>query len=419
MTMPGFQPKQHCRLCASTRLAEALNLGAVPVGDRYLLEHECQAATPLFPLALHHCQTCGHLQLSGQVDPDLLYGQYLYETGTSPGLDQHFSAYASAVQERCKLNTGAWVVDIGSNTGVLLRHFQALGLVALGIEPAPGAAQTANSAGVPTRNAYFTQALAETLVQERGSADLITANNVLANIDDLDAVFAAMKVLLAAEGVIVVESGYAVDTVGQFVIDNLYHEHISYFAVAPLQRFLRERGLRIFHTDRVATKGGSLRLFICREGSARAEQAEVAALEQLEAELGYLDGSAVEAFAARANTLKPLIQSYLEGLASTGKLVGYGASVGVTTLLYWLETGSRFSRLIDDNPIKQGRFSPGFHLPVSPSSWLADHRPDHVVNLAWRYRSNIRSKNQQYLREGGRFEELLPWPGAFPGAAKP
>lgn len=419
MTIPGFHPKQHCRLCASTRLAEALDLGAVPVGDRYLLEQECQADTPHFPLALHYCQSCGHLQLSGQVEPELLYGQYLYETGSSPGLDQHFSAYAHAAQTRCHLNPGAWVVDIGSNTGVLLRHFQALGLVVLGIEPAPGAAQIANVAGVPTRNAYFTQSVAEALVAERGSADLITANNVLANIDDLDAVFEAMKVLLAEEGAIVVESGYAVDTVGQFVIDNLYHEHISYFAIAPLHRFLRERGLRIFHADRVATKGGSLRIYICREGSQRPQQMEVAALEQLETELGYLDGSAVQAFAARSNTLKPLLQHRLTDLASTAKLVGYGASVGVTTLLYWLQAGAQFARLIDDNPIKQGRFSPGFHLPVSPSTWLTEIRPDAVVNLAWRYRDRIRHKNQQYLEQGGRFQELLPWPGSISGVPRP
>lgn len=419
MTMPGFQPKQHCRMCASTHLAEVLDLGPVPVGDRYVLEHERQESTPHFPLALHHCRSCGHLQLSGQVDPELLYGHYLYETGSSPGLDQHFAAYARAVQERCHLSPGAWVVDVGSNTGVLLRHFQALGLVALGIEPATVAAQTANAAGVSTLNAYFTQALAENLVAERGRADVITANNVLANIDDLDGVFAAMRVLLADEGVIVVESGYAVDTVGQFVIDNLYHEHISYFAVAPLQRFLRERGLRIFHADRVATKGGSLRVFICREASRRVEQAEVGSLAQLEAELGFLDGSAAEAFAARANTLKPLIRSHLEALGPAGTLVGYGASVGVTTLLHWLEIGQSFGQLIDDNPIKQGRFSPGFHLPVSPSPWLLASRPACVVNLAWRYRDLIHNKNQEYLRQGGCFQEILPWPGVFRGAPRP
>lgn len=419
MTIPGFQPKQYCRLCASSHLAEALDLGLVPVGDRYQLEEACDEVTPLFPLVLHHCRSCGHLQLSGQVDPELLYGHYLYETGSSPGLDHHFAAYAHAVQERCQLRPGAWVVDIGSNTGVLLRHFQTLGMVALGIEPAPTAAETARLAGIPTRNAYFTPTVAEELVAERGTADLITANNVLANIDDLDAVFAAMKVLLADEGVVVVESGYAVDTVGQFVIDNLYHEHISYFAVAPLQRFLRTRGLRIFHVDRVATKGGSLRLFICREASIRPEQAEVAALVQLETELGFLDGSAVEAFAARASTLKPLLRAHLEGLGPVNTLVGYGASVGVTTLLYWLEAGSHFGRLIDDNPIKQGRFSPGFHLPVSPSAWLLQNQPASVVNLAWRYRAHIRNKNQQYLLQGGRFMELLPWPGACHGAPRP
>ena len=408
--MQGFMEKTSCRLCGDTRLRDVHDFGAVPVGDRYRSAEELSEPTPVFPLALRCCEGCGHWQLRGVVEPDLLYGHYLYETGTSPGLVQHFQAYADSVREVCALRDGDLAVDIGSNSGVLLEQFQRQGLRVLGVEPATAVAQGARERGIPTRNAYFTAALAEQLVQEGGRASLITANNVLANIDDLEAVFAAMKTLLEDDGVIVVETGYAVDTVGQFVVDNLYHEHISYFAVAPMQRFLGARGLRLFHVDRVATKGGSIRMFICRAHSNQPEHATVQGLIQLERELGFLDGSAGEAFSARAHQLKALLRTLLTELAQRGALVGYGASVGVTTLLYWLEAGAWFECLVDDNRIKQGRFSPGFHLPVLAPSVLVEKRPFVVVNLAWRYLHHIVNKNQDYLAQGGAFQQILPWP---------
>jgi SAM-dependent methyltransferase len=402
--------KTSCRLCGNTRLREVHDFGSVPVGDRYRSAEELPEPTPVFPLALRCCEGCGHWQLRGVVEPDLLYGHYLYETGTSPGLVQHFQAYADSVREVCGLRDGDLAVDIGSNSGVLLERFQRQGLRVLGVEPATAVAQGARQRGIPTRNAYFTGALVEQLVREEGRASLITANNVLANIDDLDAVFEAMKALLEEEGVIIVETGYAVDTVGQFVVDNLYHEHISYFAVAPMQRFLGARGLRLFHVDRVATKGGSIRMFICRVHSKRPEHATVQGLIHLEAELGFQDGSAGAAFTARAQQLKTILRARLAELAQQGALVGYGASVGATTLLYWLEAGAWFECLVDDNPIKQGRFSPGFHVPVLAPSALVEKQPAVVVNLAWRYLHILVRKNQDYLAQGGTFQQLLPWP---------
>lgn len=408
--MHGFQEKKHCRLCGSPRLQDVFDFGATPVGDRYRLAGELPEPTPLFPLQVRTCEVCGHWQLSGTVDPELLYGKYLYETGTSPGLVEHFKAYADAVQEVCHLQASSLVVDIGSNSGALLQQFQRLGMRVLGVEPAEAVAQGANDRGIPTRNAYFTASLAEAILEETGRAALITANNVLANIDDLDAVFSAMTTLLEDEGVIVIESGYALDTVGQFVVDNFYHEHISYFAVAPMQRFLRNRGLRLFHAERIATKGGSLRMHICRDRAAWPEHPNVQGLAQLEAELGFLDGSAGLAFAARALGLKPVILSRLAELRKQGPLVGYGASVGVTTLLYWLEAGPWFEYLVDDNPIKQGRFSPGLHLPVRAPSELLKLDPPILVNLAWRYRHLICRRNLDYLGKGGKFQQILPWP---------
>jgi len=408
--MHGFLDVNHCRLCGKSHLQDVYNFGSIPVGDRYCTAVELSESTLTFPLLLRRCYDCGHWQLSGVVDPDLLYGKYLYETGISPGLVGHFQDYAKSVAEICLLPANAFVVDIGSNSGVLLEQFQKLNLQVLGVEPATSVAKCANDRGVPTHVGYFTESLAKEIVLQHGKAMLITANNVLANIHDLDAMFSAMKILVDDNGVIVLESGYALDTIGQFVIDNIYHEHISYFTIAPLQRFFLQRGLRIFHAERVPTKGGSIRLFICKQTSVRTEARSVQGLMQLEEELGFGDGSAALLFVSRAQMMQSILKQRLAELAAQGPLVGYGASVGVTTILYWLDAGNMFSCLVDDNRIKQGRFSPGFHLPVHPSSHLLEIAPPIVINLAWRYFHLIARKNKAYLEQGGHLQQLLPWP---------
>lgn len=398
-----------CRACEGQDLELVFSLKPSPIGDAYVTSDEVNLDQPSYPIDLHMCKSCGFAQLIDVIDPDVLYGEYIYVTASSAGLAEHFQAYAHGVIERCKLKHGSLVVDIGSNDGTLLRCFQQRGMNVLGVEPARHIASQATKSGIKSIDKFFTPDLARQMVEDNGHANLITANNVFANIDDLLLWVNAVNELLADNGVFVFESYYLADLVENMVFDFIYHEHLSAFSVKPIQILFQRVGLELVAVERVATKGGSLRYFVQRSNGPLKKDGTVDDMLEFEENMGLYRKETFVAFAEKINGLKLKAKQFLSKAKSEGKSVaGFGASVTGTTLIYHFEIGDYLDYLVDDNPAKQGRFSPGFHLPVLPSSVLQERKPDCVFILAWRFAETIIGRNQAYLKDGGHF--LIPVP---------
>jgi len=333
----------------------------------------------------------------------------MYTSASSPGLDAHFKNYADYVFAKVKPPVGSLVVDVGSNDGTLLGKFKARGMDVLGVESAPHIAAAATAAGINTIADYFTPELAKRMVAEHGHAKLITANNVLANIDDLLSFAKAVETLIAPDGVFVFESSYLVDLVENMVFDFIYHEHISSFSIKPMQVLFKRVGLEVTAVQRVPTKGGSLRYFIQRPAGPLANDGSVAALRAMEDRIGLYNKATYDAFASKIDGLKKQTKAFLVQSKREGKRVaGFGASITGTTLIYHFEIGEYLDYLVDDNPAKIGRFSPGHHLPVLPTSVLTERKPDYVVVLAWRYAEAFLKKNAAYMAGGGK--AVIPVP---------
>lgn len=406
---PAATHRTDCRLCGACDLERVLHLAATPVGDAYVSAERRGEPQPTSPLDLFLCRGCGHAQLLEVIDPELLYGNFIYRTAISLGLVEHFQRYADDVLGRVSLPAGALAVDIGSNDGTLLRCFKARGLRVLGIDPAHEIAREATAAGIETLETLFTTALARRIREERGPAAIVTANNTFANVDDLDDLTEGIRDLLTPEGIFVCETGYLLDLVQQGLVDNIYHEHLGYFSVKPLEAFLRRHELELIDVERIPTKGGSLRATAQRRGGPRQVSPSVENLIALEARLGLDRAEPFTALAERVERVGAELGDLLRALKGQGKTVaGYGASVGVTTLLYTFRLGGLLSFLIDENPAKHHRFSPGQHLPVLPPGALEERQPDAVVILAWRYAQPIISKHAGYLDQGGQF--IIPLP---------
>src|SRR4051812_29843298 len=250
-----------CRMCGSGDLPLILGMTPTPPGDHYVSAAALNEPQPAYPLDLVMCATCGLAQLADVVDPELLYRDYIYNTSISLGLSQHFDRYAETVVGRTGTPAGSLVVDIGSNDGTLIRAFAARGMRVLGVDPAREQARTATEAGFETLPTFFSAALGGDLRRDRGPASIVTANNVFANVDDLDDLMNGVRQLLAPDGVFVFETGYFPDLVRQRIIDNIYQEHLSYYAVKPLVRFFARHGLELVSVDHEPTKGGSIRGF--------------------------------------------------------------------------------------------------------------------------------------------------------------
>ena len=409
-----------CRACGSTDLELFLSLLPTPIGDAYVSQERRNISQPSYPIDLYLCNACGLAQLLDVIEPNTLYGEHIDIEASSLGLRSHFREYSEVVANRCELAPGSLVVNICSNDGIrgglrcgndstLLKHFQERGMSVLGVEPAPNSADRATADGIPTVTEFFGPDLARRIVAEYGHAKLVTANNVFANVDNMTSWVTGINEIISPDGVFVFESYYLADLVQNMVFDFIYHEHLSAFSVRPIQALFLRAGLVLAAVERVATKGGSLRYFVQRPGGPIVDDGSVAEMLQLEEEMGLYRKETYSIFADKINLLKAQTRTFLVKANSEGKsIAGFGASITGTTLIYHFGIGEYLDYLVDDNPAKQGRFSPGLHLPVLPTSVLYERKPDYVVVLAWRFAERLIANNQPYLKQGGSFVVPVP-----------
>ena len=407
--MSNCRRRSDCRLCGSSEFEKVLTLAPTPPANAFVSEEQCSAPQPAYPLNLWFCRKCTHVQLLDIVDPSLLFQSYPYVSGTSPVFVSHFEEYAANVIGRFGLKSGDLVVDIGSNDGTLLRPFQAAGMNVLGIDPARAIAESATASGVPTQTGFFTLGTALDIRSQYGAANCITANNVFAHIDDLGDVADGVRELLSPDGVFVFEVSYLLDVYEKILFDTIYHEHLDYHTVAPLQPFFKAHGLELFAAERIDTHGGSLRGFAQLAGGSHAAKG-LDALTDKERQAGLHRPETLHSYSTRIDGVGRQLGDLIAALKSNGKrLAGYGAPAKATTLMHHFEIGrEQIEFIIDDNPLKQGLFSPGLHVPVLPSEAIAERKPDYLVILAWNFAEPIMQKCSEFAARGGRFIVPLP-----------
>ena len=408
-TGPAVSRRHTCRLCDGRELELALGLAPTPIADAYWQAERLGETQPSYPLDLYLCRKCGHVQLLDVIDPEVLFGDYVYVTASSPGLVEHFRTYALDLLDRLRPKEGSLVVEIGSNDGSQLRFFKDRGMEVLGVDPARDLARRATESGIETLAAYFTEELGNKLKAERGPAAIVTANNVFAHADDLADIARGVRGLLAPDGAFVFEVSYLVDIVDRLLFDTVYHEHLCYHSVKPLQSFFERLGMELIGVERVSPKGGSIRGTVQLAGGPRAVSPAVADLVTLEEGMGLQRPELYSEFAAKIDRVKSELLAILSGLKAEGKTVaGYGASHTVTTLVHHFDLGDKLEFIVDDNLEKQGTFSPGHHVSVLAPGALYECKPDYVIVLAWNYAKPIMEKHQSFLDGGGHFIVPLP-----------
>lgn len=402
--------KTTCRLCGSTSLDHVLPILPSAIGDAFVPADRLSEPQDLYPLDCYLCLDCGHLQNLDIVDPDILFRDYTYRTSVSMGLVEHFKRYAQSVVSDLGVPKGSLVAEMGSNDGSLLKAFKNEGMRVQGIDPARNIAAAATADGIPTIPDFFTSRLAAQIKAEQGQAALFCANNVFAHIDNMADVVDGIRLLLADDGAFVFEVSYIVDMIDNMVFDTIYHEHVSHHALIPLETFLNKHDMSLFHVERTATKGGSIRAFAQPKSTGRRPKSEqLSHLIAEEVRRGITKPQIYRDWFDAIENRKRKVLAYLDKVrADGGTIAAYGASTTTTTLLYHFQLESRIKFIADDNPLKQGRFSPGAHIPVLPSSALATEKPDVVVILAWIYSDPIIKRNEAYLASGGKF--LVPLP---------
>lgn len=399
-----------CRLCGSSDLVAVLSLEPTPPANAFVAPEDAGAEQQRFPLDVHLCRGCSHLQLLDVVDPGVLFEDYVYVSGTSPVFVKHFEDYAEALCGRFRVPPGGLVVDIGSNDGTLLAAFKERGMTVLGVDPARHIATAASARGIETVCGFFTPELARSLAAERGAAAVVTANNVFAHADDLAGMVEGVRALLAPDGVFVFEVSYLVDVYQGTLFDTIYHEHLDYHSVKPLRAFFAGHGMELFAARRVATHGGSLRGFVQPLGGRWPGDGSIDELVALEERLGLDRAETFHAFGRRIQALGKALKDKVSAIRSEGgTIAGFGAPAKATTLMYQFGIGPEtIDFIVDDSPLKQGLLTPGHHIEVLPAEALYERRPDYLIVLAWNFAGPIMDKHASYQRQGGRFIVPLP-----------
>lgn len=400
--------RETCRLCNSANLDLAIPLAPLPivspnVGDAGSIDLTA-------PADVYRCCDCGFLQLNTIVDPEFQYRNFKYVTGISVGLLEHFADFLDQLVEAKELDPGHLVFDIGSNDGTVLALARERGARILGIDPAEQTAKAATAAGIPTVADFFTALVAERLKVEHGPADVIICNNTLANIDELDDVFSGIRTILSPNGLVIIETQYAEDMISKTLLDVIYHEHISYFSVSPMLKFVKRHGLEVFDVERIAPKGGSIRFMLQVSGGKRPISPRVAELLAKESAPGGVgDPAALIAFNQRIKQLGHTVRERLiESRLKTGRSLVYGSSVGCAALIHYFELASLIDAVFDDTPLQDSIQTHLGALPVLPGALLAKEAATDVAVLAWRYTEHIAERQTEYRAKGGRFYRLLP-----------
>jgi hypothetical protein len=413
MSRPICTLRTDCRGCGSHNVRRFLKLGPTPLANSFLHSEQDFAAEESFPLDVYFCEDCSLIQLLDVVDPEVMFRDYIYTTGTSDTIAKHNIGYAAAVRDQLNLTAASLVVEVASNDGSLLKPFRDLGVRTLGIEPATNIAAMARRDGIETINEFFTEDVARKVRAQYGPASAVIGNNVLAHVDDTVGFLSAMRELLGPGGRAILEFPYGGEFLERFEYDTVYHEHLCYFSVTALTHSFRRAGLSLRRIDRVPVHGGSLRVWAASAAeTGTAHAPEVEALAEAERQKGFTSLEHCEAFASRVGQNREKLLTLLRDLKSQGKIVaGYGAPAKGNTLLnYCGITTDLLPYTVDKNPLKVGTFSPGSRIPVLPVSTLLERQPDYVLILPWNFAEEIQQQQQEYARRGGRFIIPIPEP---------
>ncbi len=401
-----------CRVCGRQDWLDVISFGPVELANGFLDPAPDYPAEPAYPLDLVACRGCWLMCLRHVVDPEELFGQYVYLSQDSELLRQHMRRIVDWSASQASLVPGDLVVELGSNIGSQLALFAERGLRVVGVDPARNLARVANDRGVETIADFFGPSVSGSIARDKGEAALVLGRQCFAHIDDVHNVLDGVDAVLAADGVLVIEVPYLVDLLEENQFDTVFHEHLSYYSLGTLGQLFQAHGLQVVDARRAAVHGGSIVVFAARTSAGRTPEPVVAELLAQEEQSGLYSERAYQDLALRTRQVIDQVRELIRDLVADGKrIAGYGAPSKGCTLLRLCGLGPAEIEFCSDTTLlKHGKVLPGTHIPVWSPAQAKVRPPDYYLLLAWNYAADIIRNEQAFLDGGGRFIVPIPEP---------
>ena len=387
--------KKNCVLCGSTNLKKAIDFGKTPLANSY--PNKIDKKEKYFNLSCVLCSNCGHLQLKELINPKILFENYLYVSGTSKVLSEHFRKYSEKVIRKFKLNYDSNILDIACNDGTFLQNFIKKKFKnVIGVEPAKNLKKINIQKKIDISTNFFTLNFSKKLKRKYGEFNLITANNVFAHSPNLFDFSQGVKNLLSKDGVFVIEVSYLNTVIKKKTFDTIYHEHMSYHSLKPLVNFFKKQKMQVFDFELIEAQGGSIRLYVSKLNSYVINKKKINYQIKKETINGLYSVKRYKKFYKEIIKTKEKLKNIIQAQKKKNlKIIGYGAPAKLTTLSHFFGLSRQdINIVIDDNKLKVNRFTPGKKFLIKKFNYLIKNKKNYdvIIILAWNFYYSIKKK---------------------------
>lgn len=404
----GFYRRSRCVLCASKNIKDVLNLNKTPLANSYPANQKIKEE--YFQLTTVLCKSCGHLQLKEIVEPEKMFSNYLYVSGTSKVLVKHFKNYCNKMISKFKLKKNDFILDIACNDGTFLECFVNKKFTnVVGVEPAKNLRKINQKKNIKINTIFFDEKNSKILDKKFKKFKLITANNVFAHVPDLKSFTLGVKNILDKKGVFVFEVSYLLDVINKLSFDTIYHEHMSYHALKPLINFFNKLNMSVFDLDLIEAQGGSMRVYVCHKGSRKINKKKINHQIIKEVNRGLFTVKLYKNYLQRIQKEMKKFQNFIRKYNSK-YIFGFGAPAKLTTFSHFFRIKrNQINSIVDDNKLKQKRFSPGQKFPIISFDKLQKLKCEIIIIFAWNFSESIIVKLKK-IYKGKNIKVVVPFP---------
>ncbi|KKU68849.1 MAG: Methyltransferase family protein [Parcubacteria group bacterium GW2011_GWA2_47_16] len=378
-----------CFLCRQNKATEFLNLGKQPLANKYPSSEALFKEEDFFPLTVFFCANCKNVQLGTVVSRERMFEDYYYLSSVNLGLVKHFERFSE------KLKKAKFLVDIGSNDGILLKPLKALGVKAIGVDPSINVGKIANDQGLTTIVSFFNDETAETIKKQYGKPDVVVASSIFTHLENPHQFIEAVKNLMTLDGDFIIEVEYIGNILKDVQFERFYLDRVFYYSLTSLKHLFESHDMYVSDVEKIKPHGGSIRVTAKNKGQGKTISERTKLL--LKEEGVKFTPSTLKKFKKKVESYIKAFRKKLEQYRKRKlRVAGYGAPARVATITNFGQIGpSLISFIIDDSPLKQNRWSPGMHIPIFPKTHLEKHRPDILVVFAYEYFDDIKKKTKK------------------------